>query len=90
MNEYKWYLNSMTLWMRLLIISTMNISNNVCYSAIGCEDLSPPTGAWMNRSHGDIAMGCQATGQVWHLRCVNGKWLGEMHTCLTSKKYSFA
>ena len=54
----------------------------------GCENISPPDGAWMTRDGDIMELGCHSGAKSWTMKCENNQWTGAVGQC-GSGKYSF-
>ncbi|ELT99578.1 hypothetical protein CAPTEDRAFT_201733 [Capitella teleta] len=68
-----------------VFISTDRLDDNVRFllkiQALGCEDLTPPNGGWMNRSHDHMTVGCLGSRDIWQMTCNQGRWTGNVGQC---------
>ena len=51
------------------------------FPAIGCQNVSPPDGAWIKRDGNNLALQCNKTGETWYLTCKDDEWIGEYGNC---------
>ncbi|ELT96967.1 hypothetical protein CAPTEDRAFT_228921 [Capitella teleta] len=52
------------------------------YEVVGCPDLPKPSGdSWVSRSGDMVVIGCNQTGDRWHLVCRGSTWVGEFKNC---------
>jgi len=48
---------------------------------MGCADMSPPSNTVLRRIDDMSEVKCLLSGVTWTLRCVGGRWDGEMGVC---------
>jgi len=64
---------------QLLMLSTCLC---MCWTAVGCANLQPPTDAWVERTGDRTTVSCNKTSQSWHLVCKGTTWVGpHTHDC---------
>jgi len=50
-------------------------------AAVGCADMSPPSDTVLRRIDDASEVKCLLSGVTWTLRCVDGRWDGELGVC---------
>lgn len=54
-------------------------------SVSGCPHLKAPSSGWVDHSRADVVtMGCNFTGEKWHLTCDGTAWVGKTKNCTSS------
>ena len=55
----------------------------ICISAVGCGDITPPEGTWVQREGDESTLGCHSGRHSWTLKCENNQWVGAVGSCGT-------
>jgi len=53
----------------------------VVAAAVGCADMSPPSNTVLRRIDDTSEVKCLLSDVTWTLRCVDGRWDGEIGVC---------
>ena len=61
----------------------MHVSYGSKFQAVGCGDIMPQDGTWIQRDGDKTTLGCQSGRHSWTLECLNNQWVGAVGSCGT-------
>lgn len=64
-----------------MLINNLKYGVSYLVSAVGCATTDLPAGVWVTRQATGVVVRCNATGEVWHLTCVDNRWIGRVGNC---------
>lgn len=53
----------------------------ILYVVVGCPDVAPADGQWIERNDDRLLIGCNSTHHVTQMTCVDSRWTGDRNNC---------